>query len=334
MMIMALMMVLMMIMMAMMMILIMVMMNLIMVMMMVVMTIMMMTMMMMMGFFQIPKQLNIASEDPSSELLQHLDTYLLLENSDILKARRNPNAYDLGLPGKDFENQAKVDKFISSILHDFYHILITEHLDESLIVMRRKLCWKISDILYLPLRVKNYNYKRKPLKLELVEKLTNWSRVDAILYKTLNETLWKNVAQYGEDFWAELKFYKKQKERILKFCSIIVRHLLTNWDLSKLGDNIGIPASPWGTSYKIDAVWCLVSRIDEKVMRNILRVKNYPELCDQIIPADDIIPFHKTRTDVKARLHPSYCSRHVTSRDHTFQISLPLLTMTDSYIFY
>ena len=278
--------------------------------------------------------MNITSKDPASELLQHLDSYLLLENSETLKARRNPNAHDLGLPAKDFENKTRVDEFIASIVRDFYHILITEHLDESLIVMRRKLCWEISDILYLPLRVKNYNYKRTPLKPNLVEKLTNWSTVDAMLYKTFNETLWNNIIQYGEDFWAELKFYKIQKERILKFCSIKMHSLLTNWDLSKLDANIDIPASPWGNSFKIDAVWCLVSRIDEKVMRNILRVKDYPELCDQIIPADDVIPFHKTRTDVKARLHPGYCSRHVTSRNHTFQISLPLLRMTDSYIFY
>ena len=279
-------------------------------------------------------QFNIASKDPASELLQHLDTYLIKENSEILKARRNPNAIDLGLREKDFENETKVNELITSIAHEFHHLLITEYLDESLIVMRRKLCWQISDILYLPLRVKNYNYKRKSLEPELVEKLTNWSRVDVMLYKTFNETLWKKIAQYGKDFREELNFYKTQKERILKFCSIKLHSLLTNFDVSKLGDYTEIPASSWGYSFKIDSVWCLVSRIDEKVMRNILRVKNYPELCDQIIPADDVIPFHKNRTDMKARLHPYYCSPHVTSREQTFQMSLPLLRMTDSYIFY
>ena len=221
--------------------------------------------------------MNITSEDPASELLQHLDAYLLQENSQTLKARRNPNAHDLGLPEKDYNNKTIVDEFIASIVHDFHHILITEYLDESLVVMRRKLCWEISDILYRALRVINYNYKRKPMERELVEKLTNWSRVDAILYKTFNKTLWKNVAQYGEDFWDELKFYKNQKERILKFCSFKRKSSLTNWDLAKLDNNIDIPSSPWGNSFKIDGVWCLVSRIDGKVMRNIHRVKNYPD---------------------------------------------------------
>ena len=227
-----------------------------------------------------------------------------------------------------------MNQFIASIVNDFQHVLITEYLDESLIVMKRKLCWEISDILYLPVRVKHYTYKRKPLEPELAEKLTNWSRVDAMLYKTFNETLWKDIAQYGKDFWDELKFYKKQKERILNFCSIQLLSLLRNWNISKLGDNIKIPASSWENNFIIDNVWCLVSRIDEKVIRNILRVKNYPDLCDQMIPAHDVIPFHKTKTDMKARLHPHYCSRHVTSHDQTFRISLPLLRMTDSYIFY
>ena len=91
----------------------------------------------------------------------------------------------LGLRTTDFQNQSAVRQFISNIVADFDHMLITGHMDESLIVMRRKFCWEMIDILYLPRLTRNYNYKNNTLDVKLAEKLANWSRVDAMLYKHL-----------------------------------------------------------------------------------------------------------------------------------------------------
>ena len=227
-----------------------------------------------------------------------------------------------------------MDEFIASIVHDFHHILITEHLDESLIVMRRKLCWEISDIdlLYLPLRVKNYNYKRKPLEPELVEKLTNWSRLDAILYKTFNETLWKNVVQYGEDFWDEVKFYKNQKERIFKFCSPVLNSPGKYFNISNLDEHILVPKSPWGNEFKIDNVWCMINQMTDLVLQNTIRVKEYPELCSHTRIDADIRDFSISRTDLNVVLHPSHCSGNMTSLRHTFQLPVPILMDERCYL--
>ena len=40
-----------------------------------------------------------------------------------------------------FHNATRVRQFIAETRKQFGHMLITEHYDESLIVMRRKLCW-------------------------------------------------------------------------------------------------------------------------------------------------------------------------------------------------
>ena len=37
--------------------------------------------------------------------------------------------------------------------HDFALVLITEHYDESLIMLRRQLCWEPEDIVYMSLKV-------------------------------------------------------------------------------------------------------------------------------------------------------------------------------------
>ena len=196
--------------------------------------------------FQIPKLFNITTSDPASTLLQDLDYYTknYLNGLDFEKGLQNPSSVMLGLRTTDFQNQSAVRQFICNIVADFDHMLITEHMDESLIVMRRKLCWEMIDILYLPRLTRDYNYKNNPLGVNLVERLANWSRVDAILYKAFNETLWKNIVQYGEDFRDELKFYKTQKLRIQKFCSPVLNYPERYFNVSYLGENILVPQSP------------------------------------------------------------------------------------------
>ena len=203
--------------------------------------------------------------------------------------------------------------------------LIAEHMDESLIVMRRRLCWEISDILYLTLRARNYGTKDKQLDPELVEKLTNWSRVDAMLYKTFNEKLWKNIAQYGEDFWEELKFYKKQNERIFDFCAPFLKTKKEYCNISDLEKYMEIPQSPWGNPFKVDVLWCMMGKISTMILRNIIRVRQYPELCDNIVPLTNYRLFKKSRTRPEVMLHPDHCSPDMTSEGSTFRVPVPVL---------
>ena len=193
-----------------------------------------------------------------------------------------------GWNSNEIENESKMSDFVTMIKREFEHVLVAEYFDESLILMRRKLCWEISDILYLPLLVKNYGYKNHSLEPVLVEKLTNWSRVDTVLYKTFNETLWKNIAQYGEDFWEELKFYKNQKLRIVQFCSPFIERQMKFCNVSEFEEHLEIPISPWSTAFKIAVVWCIVSKLDLTIIKNTIRVKQYPELCNSIVPRNKL----------------------------------------------
>ena len=231
----------------------------------------------------------------------------------------------LGLSPDDFDDNIRVKQFMYNITAEFSHMLIAEHMDESLIVMRRSLCWDVSDILYLPLRVRKYQTKDKPLEPELQEKLTNWSRVDAMLYETFNETLWRNIAEHGEDFWDELEFYKKQKEKIFDFCSPFLKTKKEYCNISDLGQYMEIPGSPWGNPFKIDVVWCVMSKISTMILRNIIRVREYPELCDNIVPVENYRYFLKSRTRPEVILQPNHCSTNKTSEGSTFRLPVPVL---------
>ena len=93
-------------------------------------------------------------------------------------------------------------------------MLITEHYDESLIVMRRKLCWEISDILCLPLRIGHHGNKDYTSYSDIREKVRTLARVDFLLHEMFNSSLWRDIAQYGRNFWDEFKFIQNKKSEL------------------------------------------------------------------------------------------------------------------------
>ena len=230
-----------------------------------------------------------------------------------------------GLHPDDAENVSKVNELLRVAKREFEHVLVAEHFDESLIVMRRKLCWEIIDIFYFPLLVQNYHYKNHSLEQELVDKLTNWSRIDAMLYKTFNETLWKNIAQYGEDFWKELTFYRNQKLRIVQFCSSFIESQIKWCNVSDFKQFLDLPGSPWGAAFRIDVVWCIVSKFDLTIIKNTIRVRQYPELCDYIVPITNYRHFRKSKTRPEVMLHLDHCSPNKTPEGSTFRLPLSVI---------
>ena len=214
---------------------------------------------------------------------------------------------------------------------------IAEYPDGSLIVMRRKLCWEISDILYLPLNARVYEAKKKPLSPTLSDKLRNWSRVDTILYNTFNRSLWKKISDCGQDFWDELNFYKIQKQRISHFCDPIIKQRFDESGLKGISDSqqqITIPTSPWGREYIIDSVWCLMNKVSPVGCRNIIRVQNHPELCDHLHEKSfsvSLVTFKKSRRRKVTIMNPVFCSVEVLETGSGFRVPRNVLEHPEIY---
>ena len=242
----------------------------------------------------------------------------------------------LGLDPEDCENKDKIQNFLQKISAEFDHMLISEFPDESLIVMRRKLCLEISDIFYLPLYVKTYSYKSEQNHDDMWgNKIKRWILVDFKLYSKFNETLWREISGYGQSFWKEVDFFKAQTRRIYKFCSqifnLILKHSAQVRILLQSEDHIVIPGSPWGAEYRIDQIWCLMSKMNLNAFKNIIRVKQYPELCDQLSISDDsgknlsLNKFKKFRNGTLVEMNPLICSKNLTKDFSSYQVPVEIL---------
>ena len=58
-----------------------------------------------------------------------------------------------------------------------------EHFDESLVLLRRKLCWKMKDIIYHAFRNASYTYKHKNYDQHLTENFQKWHSGDTYFYR-------------------------------------------------------------------------------------------------------------------------------------------------------
>ncbi|EGD75464.1 hypothetical protein PTSG_12451 [Salpingoeca rosetta] len=127
----------------------------------------------------------------------------------------NSQAYDLGLSNEPSKSQ--VENLIKTLEKRFF-VLITDHMDESLVMMKRMFCWETEDILYISLKSHSH---RKPdtsaatrIRNERIVKM-NWA--DQMLFDHFNQTLFKLIEE-ETGFAEELAYFKERKKRLSEYC--------------------------------------------------------------------------------------------------------------------
>jgi len=94
-------------------------------------------------------------------------------------------------------------------------VLIYEHLDESLVLMKRRLCWQLDDILYLKFHhTSENNWNNNNTSKELRKNLRKWNQADVELYEFFNASLWTEIGYEGKEFWSDLQEFKDVQKNI------------------------------------------------------------------------------------------------------------------------
>ena len=95
---------------------------------------------------------------------------------------RNPLLHDLGLSFKYYQNLTAVNEYIQSLDKEFDLVMIMDYFDESLVLMKRLLCWHKEDILYLKLNERQDKEKDIVLTENVREKVKRWNKADVLLF--------------------------------------------------------------------------------------------------------------------------------------------------------
>lgn len=221
------------------------------------------------NYFNIANITFVKEEDKVSGYLQNLDKYETFYKSpdgakirycipDGFSVTKNLLSHCLGMPlgfpaGSEniTSNAVKVTQYIGKLDKEFDLVMIMEYFHESLVLLKRLMCWSMADILYRMSNVGSYTFKSSPpndLNLKIYK---HWSHVDYLLYDHFNKTFWRKVYEQGEDFHREVAEYNQIQSEVTKFCSDPTRENVLTIDESEFTE-----------SFHVNRDFCLILGLD------------------------------------------------------------------------
>ena len=163
-------------------------------------------------------------------------------------------AFELGFPTgfprgtvNQTKNETFIDEWLEMLDSKFDIILIVEYFQESIVLMRRTFGWNIKDIMYNRQNTTPVRHAVGPVDPQLVRRYKAWSRVDYKLHYHFNRTLWRKIADEGDDFWNELAYFKSALNQTNMFCQ------RTEQDRSKM---LHFAATDWSFAFNVSSNDC------------------------------------------------------------------------------
>ena len=131
---------------------------------------------------------------------------------------RNPMMFDLGLSFNHFQNRTAVNEYIKFLDREFDLVMIMDYFDESLVLMKRMLCWEMDDILYVKLNERQDKEKANGLSAKGKENIRRWNKADVLLFNYFNATFWRKVRMERPGFYDDLSSFRQRKQEIKQLC--------------------------------------------------------------------------------------------------------------------
>lgn len=76
-----------------------------------------------------------------------------------MSAPSSGQMFDLGLQHKYYNDPVMIEKYIGDLAEKIDLVLIMEYFDESLVLLKRELCWDLDDVVYFKLNQRSPEYK-------------------------------------------------------------------------------------------------------------------------------------------------------------------------------
>ncbi|XP_025066912.1 galactose-3-O-sulfotransferase 4 isoform X2 [Alligator sinensis] len=133
---------------------------------------------------------------------------------------RNLLWFDFGLPvppASGTEADAAMEAALAQLDRTFRLVLLTEHFDESLVLLQEALCWDEDDVAAFP-----HNGRRAlgpAMAPGLAAQLRAWNELDWQLYTHVNRSFWARVEAYGRERMArDVARLRGRRQELAEHC--------------------------------------------------------------------------------------------------------------------
>ena len=111
---------------------------------------------------------------------------------------RDVTLFDFGLHVEDNDNMIAVQAKIKEIDKTFDLVMVMEHFDESMVLLKHLLCWEYSNLTSLKLNVRDEKTKSH-VSDEARKKLAEWLHSDMVFYDHFKKLFKPKVKAFGEE---------------------------------------------------------------------------------------------------------------------------------------
>ncbi|XP_001333387.3 galactosylceramide sulfotransferase [Danio rerio] len=144
----------------------------------------------------VPQTWRIPGDNQFKEFLSNPNQYF---NPTGINAfyLKNLQFFDFGFENNLNSDDPRVRQGIEYIEKRFQLVLISDHFEESLILLKDALCWQMDDLMFFKLNARSVS-SVSPMSPELRTQARQWNGADWQLYQHFNNTFWARVEAYGK----------------------------------------------------------------------------------------------------------------------------------------
>ena len=253
------------------------------------------------NFFYIDWRADIHSDEPLQEYLSDIRRYEIhIRSPSHIRhkkhcmgpgwtAGQNGMSLDLGFDNGFHQdtvdqtgNATYIREWLLHLQSHFKLVMIMEHFEESLVLLRRLMCWRMEDVLYLVRNVGHYDSKSDyadTISPSLMDNFRRFNQVDIALYDLFNATLWRRIELEGPDYADELRHFKVVMKTVRYFCYT---------DPPPSNDTaLSIPQSDWNDEFPVTGRYC--TRMANRLYNDIMyRYQDNKVKVKKALPVDKI----------------------------------------------
>ena len=111
-----------------------------------------------------------------------------------------------------------INNYIAFLDKEFDLVMITDYFDESVVLLKRLLRWKLDDILYFKSNERQDKEKAVGLTDQVKDSIKRWNAADDLLFRYFNQTFWQKIETEGESFYDDLEAFRRKKEQLSRLC--------------------------------------------------------------------------------------------------------------------
>ena len=203
---------------------------------------------------------------PREKFIRNLIEYPELYDERVLSWTRNSMAMDFGFPNNlHVMDTAKVAEYLAYLNEKFSLVMVMERFEESLILLKRLLQWKLKDVLYMPINAHSHNAKdSQNLTSSLIGKFELRNFLDVEIYKNFSGIFSERVAKARDGFQDEVQHFKNVLTKVWDFCCSREK---------VIGAEYYVKGSAWSEPFIVNSNECEYMFVQELEFIDLIRKK-------------------------------------------------------------